>query len=26
VRLGPMSARLLGADLMIEADVAREPR
>jgi diaminohydroxyphosphoribosylaminopyrimidine deaminase/5-amino-6-(5-phosphoribosylamino)uracil reductase len=26
VRLGPMSARLVGADLMIEADVAREPR
>jgi diaminohydroxyphosphoribosylaminopyrimidine deaminase/5-amino-6-(5-phosphoribosylamino)uracil reductase len=26
VRLGPMSARLVGADLLIEADVAREPR
>ena len=26
VRLGPMSARLVGADLMIEADVARERR
>jgi diaminohydroxyphosphoribosylaminopyrimidine deaminase/5-amino-6-(5-phosphoribosylamino)uracil reductase len=26
VRLGPMSARLIGPDLMIEADVVREPR
>jgi diaminohydroxyphosphoribosylaminopyrimidine deaminase/5-amino-6-(5-phosphoribosylamino)uracil reductase len=26
VRLGPMSARLVGPDLLIEADVAREPR
>jgi diaminohydroxyphosphoribosylaminopyrimidine deaminase/5-amino-6-(5-phosphoribosylamino)uracil reductase len=26
VRLGPMTTRLLGADLMIEADIAREPR
>ncbi len=26
VRLGPMSVRLVGADLLIEADVAREPR
>lgn len=26
VRLGAMSARLVGADLLIEADVAREPR
>jgi len=26
VRLGPISARLVGADVMLEADVAREPR
>jgi diaminohydroxyphosphoribosylaminopyrimidine deaminase/5-amino-6-(5-phosphoribosylamino)uracil reductase len=26
VRLGPMAARLVGSDLLIEADVAREPR
>jgi diaminohydroxyphosphoribosylaminopyrimidine deaminase/5-amino-6-(5-phosphoribosylamino)uracil reductase len=26
VRLGPMSARLVGQDLLIEADVAREPK
>jgi diaminohydroxyphosphoribosylaminopyrimidine deaminase/5-amino-6-(5-phosphoribosylamino)uracil reductase len=26
VRLGPMATRLVGADLLIEADIAREPR
>jgi diaminohydroxyphosphoribosylaminopyrimidine deaminase/5-amino-6-(5-phosphoribosylamino)uracil reductase len=26
VRLGPMSARLVGTDLLIEADVVRESR
>jgi diaminohydroxyphosphoribosylaminopyrimidine deaminase / 5-amino-6-(5-phosphoribosylamino)uracil reductase len=26
VRIGPMTARLVGSDLLIEADIAREPR